>query len=274
MKKGIVVSDIHCGSMYGILPPDFVTFEGVPKLQNPGQEYLWKCWLDFVNRVEHFEPDFVIVNGDAVDGPQKKSEGAELSLASPKDQKDAAIKTLRVLRSVSRKAKWFFTQGTPYHVGNYGASEEDIAEAMDATPYASLGTGKLCRETLRLPVGDVLVEAAHHVSFSSTYKSTPLEKETQAHWMASATHGIVLPDIQIRSHVHHYRKLETSTGLILTSPCWQLQTRYARKNSTVRLLPDIGGVFLKIHGKLKGEPWYEVHAERYKLPPMPIADPL
>jgi len=274
MKKGVIVSDLHAGSFYGLLPPEFITFEGVPKLQNPGQIYLWQCWLDFVNRVETFNPDFVIANGDLVDGPQKKNLGAELSLASPKDQKDAAIATLKVLRSVSGRAKWYFTQGTPYHVSHFGEAEEDVAEAMGATPYASLGTGKLCREVLRLPIGDVLLEAAHDISFSSTYKSTPLEKETQAHWMALASHDIPLPDLQIRSHVHHYRHLGHPTGAILTTPCWQLQTRYARKNSTVRLLPDIGGIFLTIHGKAEGAPWYNVYPEKYKLPPMPIADPL
>src|SRR5262249_8643486 len=143
MRRGIVVSDTHCGSFYGLLPPDFLTFEGVPKLQNVGQQYLWKCWLDFSIRAEEFKPDFVIANGDLVDGLQFKNHGAELSLSNWKDQRDAAIKCLKVLRSVTRKAKWYFVQGTPYHVGNFGEAEEDIAEAMGATPYPSVGTGKL-----------------------------------------------------------------------------------------------------------------------------------
>jgi hypothetical protein len=271
MRRGVVVSDLHCGSFYGMLPPDYITFEGVPKIQNPGQKYLWECWLDFVSRVETFGPDFVIVNGDCVDGPQKKNAGAELSLPSPKDQKDACIKTLKVLRSISAKAKWYFTQGTPYHTGHFGEAEEDIAEAMDATAYPSVGSGKLCREVLTLWVEDVLLEAAHHISFSSTYKSTPLEKEAQATWMAAATHQLPIPDLQIRSHVHHFRHLGHPTGGILTTPCWQLQTRFARKNSTRRLLPDIGGTLLTIHGKTKGAPWYDLHAERYKLPKIHIA---
>jgi hypothetical protein len=44
MKRIAVVSDLQCGSIFGMLPPDFMTGEGVPKLQNPGQRYLWECW--------------------------------------------------------------------------------------------------------------------------------------------------------------------------------------------------------------------------------------
>src|SRR5215469_6241546 len=130
MKRGVCVSDLHSGSSYGLLPPDFVTFDGVPKLLNSGQEYLWKCWLDFCNRAEAFDPDFVIVNGDDVEGLQRKQDGAELCLSNWKDQRDASIKTLKVLRSVTHRAKWYFTKGTPYHTGHFGEAEEDIAEAM------------------------------------------------------------------------------------------------------------------------------------------------
>jgi hypothetical protein len=44
MKRGVVVSDLHCGSIYGMLPPQFETFDGTVKLQNAGQDCFWKCW--------------------------------------------------------------------------------------------------------------------------------------------------------------------------------------------------------------------------------------
>jgi hypothetical protein len=274
MKRLAVVSDLHCGSIFGLLPPDFLTFEGVPKLQNAGQKYLWECWLDFANRVEDFDPHAVIVNGDDVDGLQKKQHGAELSLTNCKDQRDAAIATLRVLRSATRKAKWYFTQGTPYHVGNFGSAEEDIAAAMDATRYPSLGSGKLCRETLTLEVdGGVIIEAAHHISTATIYKATPAEKEMQATWMDAVNNGTPLPDLQIRSHVHNYTNVEQGMGRVVTTPCWQLQTRYARKNSVHRLQPHIGGILIEAdyQAKKRGNSACQVRREIYKLPPVKIA---
>src|SRR6266446_4517300 len=34
------------GSVYGLLPPDFVGSDGSEKPQNEGQKYLWECWQD------------------------------------------------------------------------------------------------------------------------------------------------------------------------------------------------------------------------------------
>ena len=273
MKRGIVVSDLHVGSWDGLLLRGYVTSEGVEKLQNPGQEYLEQCWLDFVNRVERFDPDFVIANGDLVDGPQRKSQGAELSLPNPRDQKEACIAALRPLRAVTRRAEWFFTQGTPYHVSYWGEAEEDIAQAMGATPYPSVGSGKLCREVLKMDFEGVILEAAHHIAFSSVYKATPLEKEVQATWMAHAVHKAILPDIQIRSHVHTKRALHHPTGITVTTPCWKLQDRFPRKSSLYRILPDIGGTYITLDGqaKLEGRRCCDAWFEPYDLPPLPIA---
>lgn len=275
MKRGIVVSDIHSGSIYGLQPPEFNIFSGVNVQQNAGQEFLWKCWLDFVVRVKVFKPDFVIVNGDVVDGPQRKNQGAELALSAPGDQVGAAIEVLRVLKKVTPKAKWYFTQGTPYHVGEWGDAEESIALALDATPYLSVGTGKLCREVLWLQMEGVILEAAHHISGGTGfYRLTSLDREAQ--WSAisakDATKGIPKSDLLIRSHVHNFAYGEHASKQVLTTPCWELQTRYARKHSVHRLHPDIGGIMIEVDGeaKRKGEAPCVIRKELYSLPPVAI----
>jgi hypothetical protein len=275
MKRGIVVSDIHSGSIYGLQPPNFETFSGVKVQQNAGQEFLWKCWLDFAKRVRVFKPDFVIVNGDVVDGPQRKNQGAELALSAPGDQVGAAIEVLRVLRKAAPKAKFYFTQGTPYHVGEWGDAEESIAGVLDATPYLSVGTGKLCREVLWLSMEGVILEAAHHISGGTGfYRLTSLDREAQ--WSAisakDATKGIPKSDLLIRSHVHNFAYGEHASKQVLTTPCWELQTRYARKHSVHRLHPDIGGIMIEVDGKskVKGEAPCVIRKELYNLPPVAI----
>jgi hypothetical protein len=275
MKRGIVVSDIHAGSIYGLQPPKFGTFSGVTVEQNVGQRFLWECWLDFAQRAGKFKPDFVIVNGDVVDGPQRKNQGAELSLIAPGDQVKAAIDVLRVLRAKTPKAKWYFTQGTPYHVGEWGDHEEAIAGALGATPYLSLGTGVLCREVLWLSTEGVILEAAHHISGGTGfYRLTSLDREAQ--WSAlsgkDATKGIPRSDLLIRSHVHNFAYGEHASKQVLTTPCWQLQTRYARKHSVHRLHPDIGGIMIEVDGsaKLKGEAPCVIRKELYNLPAVAV----
>lgn len=275
MKKGVVVSDLHAGSIYGILPPNFDTFEGVPRTQNAGQKYLWECWLDFSKRARAFKPDFVIVNGDCVDGSQYRNDGSELSLLDWRDQRLAATEALKVLKAHTGAAKWYFTQGTPYHVGHYGDAEENIAESLEGERYQSLGTGRLCKEVLWLNVDGVILEAAHHISVSTGfYRLTALDREMQ--WSAltgkDPSKGQPKVDIVIRSHVHYFSKAEHASKIGVTTPCWQLQTRYMRKNSVTRMIPDVGGIFLEVSGeaKSKGEAPVRVIKELYSLPPIRI----
>ncbi len=277
MKRIAVVSDLHCGSIYGLLPPRFQIYDESIKEQNSGQRYLFECWQDYCDRARTFEPHAVIVNGDVVDGPQRKNQGSELSLISPDDQVRAAIDTLGLLRRKCPKAKFFFTQGTPYHVGEWNGHEEAIAAAIGAEEYKSVGTGRLCREILWLELGGVIVEAAHHISVAQGfYRLTPLDREMQ--WSAlsakDSTKGVPKADLLIRSHVHHFSYGEHASKQGLTTPCWQLQTRYMRKNSVGRMLPDIGGLFIEVDGQAKkrGEAPCRIIKELYSLPPAPLTD--
>lgn len=276
MKKLCIVSDTQCGSIYGLLPPGFLTAEGVEKILNAGQRYLWDCWLDFGQRTKEFKPDAIIFNADAIDGRQRKQEGTELSLNLVSDQVRAAIQCLKVLKKSAPNAKWYFTRGTAYHVGQAGQDEEEVARALGGEKYPSVGTGVYVREVLWLDVEGVIIEAAHHIGVSQGfYRLTQLDKEMQ--WSAMAakdeTKGIPKADLLIRSHVHNFQHAEHASKQGLVTPCWQLQTTFMRKNSTYRMLPDIGGVFIEVDGsaKKRGKPPCRILKELYPLPPVTVA---
>lgn len=276
MKKLCIVSDHQCGSLFGTLPPGFITAEGVEKILNPGQKYLWECWIDFCERTKEFKPDAIFYNGDAIDGRQRKQEGTELSLNLVSDQVRAAVQTLKVLKKAAPNAKWYFTRGTAYHVGNAGQDEEEVALQLGAERYPSVGTGVYVREVLWLNIEGVIVEAAHHIGVSQGfYRLTQFDKEMQ--WSAMAakddTKGIPKADLLIRSHVHNFQHAEHASKQGLVTPCWQLQTPFMRKNSTYRMLPDIGGVFIEVDGsaKKRGKPPCRILKELYPLPPVEIA---
>lgn len=277
MKRGMVVSDLHAGSIYATLPPGFTTYEGVVKPWNVAQEYLWKCWDDFTWRAHLFKPDFVIVNGDCVEGPQRKANGFELSLQSMDDQIQAAVGILQLLKERTPGSKWYFTRGTPYHVGEWGGVEETIALVMGGESYPSVGVGKKCREVLWLNVEGVVVEAAHHIGGASGfYRMTALDREGQ--WSAMAakdtSKGVPKADVLFRSHVHFFGHVEHSSKQIVTTPCWKLADSYARKNSLHRFHPDIGGVFAEFEGekKKRGEVPCKIEKELYSLPPVQVVN--
>lgn len=275
MKKLAVISDLQCGSLFGMLPPNFITAEGIPKLQNAGQKYLWECWIDFSDRLKEFKPEAIIFNADAIDGKQRKQEGTELSLNLLSDQIRAAVDCLKVIKKKAPAAKWYFTRGTAYHVGQGGEAEEEVAKQMGAEKYQSVGTGVYVREVLWLDVEGVIVEAAHHIGVSQGfYRLTQLDKEMQ--WSAMAakddTKGVPKADLIIRSHVHNFQSAEHASKQGIVTPCWQLQTSFMRKNSTYRMLPDIGGVFIEVDGtaKKKGKPPCRILKELYPLPPVGV----
>jgi hypothetical protein len=268
-----VVSDLHCGSFYGLHPPGFVNRQNTEIAQNSGQEFLWECWLDFCDRAAAFKPDFLIVNGDVIEGPQHKEQGASVTLHHPDDQADAAIATLRFLTGRLPLCKIYFTQGTPYHVGHWNSTEEAIARAVGATPYWSLGVGDLCREVLWLDVEGVIIEAAHHISTSSGfYRATAMDRELQ--WSAmsgkDAAKGVPKVALTVRSHAHNYNDVGHATKQGFTTPCWQLQTRHARKASVHRLHPDIGGVYIWVDGNKAGKRPCRFEPEIYDLPPVQV----
>jgi hypothetical protein len=277
MKKIIAIGDLHIGSMYAPLPPDFITYDGAVKTWNPAQEYLWKCWDDFAWRCHKFAPDAIIVNGDCIEGPQKKSNGFEVSLPSQDDQCAACVAILHHLKArVPETCKWYFTAGTAYHVGEWHSAEEGIARDMGGEAYWSIGTGRQCREVLWLDAEGVILEATHHPAGSSTgfYRMTVLDRDAQWSAMAAkdATKGIPKAELLIRSHLHFFGNLEHESKQVLQLPCWKLGDRHSRKSGLHRFIPSIGGVFIEVDGtaKSRGEAPCTVRKELYSLPPVKV----
>src|SRR6266568_4957347 len=254
MKSGIVISDMHVGSIYGLHPPRFVSADDRQVPQNPGQHYTWACWMDFANKAKEFGPDVVVFNGDAIDGKQQLQHATEALLPALVDQKAAAIESLRFLQERIPRAKWYFTQGTEYHDSKGAEALEDIAAALNATKYVGAGPGRYTREVLDLELEGTVCNFAHHISPTmGFYRATAADREGQWSAMAAkdASKGVPKADACFRSHVHYFVHVEHASKHIVVVPCWQLQTRFMRKNSVYRMLPDLGGVMFTVDGSAK-----------------------
>lgn len=273
----IQIADTHFGSTVGLLPPAYGTSEGIIAQLNSVQQYLWECWLDFCARAKRFHPHAVIIVGDIVEGKQKKDGGAGLSLRLMVDQKESSIQAFKMLKAnVPKNCQWFFVQGTKYHVGERGEAEEDVARALEARRYNSVGSGIYVREVLWLVVDNsVIIEYAHSIGGTSgLYQSTALDRET--HWANirgnDQSSGMPKIDMIVRAHVHNFLTLGGPRTQSMIIPCWQIQTQHARKKSVHRLMPNIGGVFTVVSParKRKGEPPCDNVHHLYDLPPAPL----
>lgn len=279
MKKIVAIGDLHSGSMYAPMPQGFETYDGTCKTQNPAQEYLWRCWDDFTWRCHKYDPDIIIVNGDVVEGPQRKSNGFEVTLPAASDQIECAVQTLRHLKGrVRPDCRWFFTRGTPYHVGDFGDTEEAIAKQIGAEPYGSVGVGKYAREVLWGKVDGITIEVTHHPAGSSTgfYRLTVLDRDSQWAAMAAKDHtkGVPKAHLLLRSHLHFFGRAEHASKLCVMLPCWKLGDRHSRKGGLHRFIPDIGGCFINVDSSAleRGEEPCVIQKELYSLPPVPVVE--
>lgn len=252
-KLLLVVSDFHAGSIYGLWPPSVQVQAGQTShsiTYTKGQEALWQAWLGFLQDVREARPDAVVVNGDLIDGRQKAQLGTEALTVSMSDQREGAIAILQTLReAIGPDVPMYFVQGTEYHDEKAGDEAEKVAESLFGTlAPEGVGVGKHSKEGLNLEfTSGVVVNIQHGISVAGgLYRATPLDREGVWSALAGKEGKFPKADAVIRSHAHYFCHVEHQSKHIVITPCWQLQTRYMRRNSAYRMLPDIGGLFIYI----------------------------
>lgn len=236
MKRGLVISDLHCGHLLGLTPPRWQT-EDV-------QRDLWKWYVDKVQANGPY--DFMICNGDAVDGIGRK-ETHEHGTTDTNKQVREAIECI----DVSGECERYFTLGTPYHVTNNAELEEQLATHFRAP----------AKPVINLSVNGCLINAKHTTSKTSIPHGQGLVLK-QALWelVHAGTNGTEAPDIIIRSHIHEYVYIDSPLGCIITTPALQIgDTSYGRKFSGYY---DVGITVIEINGKKEFS--VNKHIYRYK----------
>jgi len=269
MKRVLVVSDLHCGSIYGLLPPGFERKDGRGRLFRQ-RRFLWDAWTQMCKETKG--ADLVVVNGDLIDGKQQIQQQTELNIATIGEQIEAASGCLREIRP-ARGARWYFVQGSEYHDQKGCPAVEAVAEKFRAakpSPGDNPGSGIYSWETLDLEVEPgVVINVQHGVSIGQGfYRATPYDREALYSALAGKAGVSPRADCIVRSHAHFFVHLEHASKHIVGSPCWQLQTRYMRKNSAYRMLPDIGAVVVEVDGsrkKVKQDP-IRIHKFLYPAP--------
>lgn len=241
-KKILVLSDLHVGSSYGLLPPSFMDGAGNLHEQNEGQKYLWGRFQHMLGRVSPQPIDAIVINGDILDGAQWKSKGAPLTLHRLEDQREAAVKVLEEVKNALPNAEWHFVEGTPYH---------EVGEEVRQVAFLLTEEKHDVHRTLTLRVGNAVIRFHHEVGFSGGFiKSGNLERELVTGSLAEAMQGWAKADAEIRSHCHYFCYVGRSNKLALVTPCWQLQTDYITKGSPTKNIPDIGAVVLSVDDAL------------------------
>lgn len=266
----VVISDLHCGSVFGLWPDKFVLSDGGTRALNPGQDFLLRCWRDAARRVARWcNVAAYVVNGDVIDGVQRRQEGVEAVTVDRPDQAEAARVLLQEFVDAAGCAPMFFVQGTEYHDARNGAEVERVAEKLGGVSYGGVGMGRYSKEVLDLSWDGVNFNFAHAISVSSgLYRETAPGREGV--WSALSGKSGKLPhaDVITRSHAHYFVHVEHESKNIAITPCWQLQTRYMRRHSVYRMVPSVGLVFWRVWraGSQVGDSRVELKKILYPLP--------
>lgn len=248
IRKIVVLSDLHIGSPFALIPHGFVTSHGNEIRPNSVQEWLMECWEDaqtWIAEQVAGEPYVLVVNGDAIDGLHH---GAVEAFSNEiEDQIEAAG---FILGPVARRAeKTFFVEGTECHTNGH---EHRIALAVGAEMNQE--TKRHIFDRLTMVCGDHTVVFKHHTGASmrswteaSAFSSHLAEERVQA-----SMNGHPIPDVLCMAHRHKFGHWEDAHGHAIVTPPWQCATRYARKvvpNPIVRpgvVMLDMGGKTVRV----------------------------
>lgn len=161
-----VVSDMHTGSVVGIMPRAWQAYDGHVIQQNPLQEILYAQWLECweaVRQLCNANPDakLIVVNaGDPVDGDHHETTELTTQRIDEQERMHVALmqEALKTVHFDHVADELYYIAGTPAHGGIGATSEERIVRAL-LGDIASGGTRAL--RVLRRRVNGVLFEVAH-----------------------------------------------------------------------------------------------------------------
>ena len=231
MQKLLVISDLHCGSQYGLIPPEYRT--EYDKTIRDSQRKGFNFYMSSLKKIGPV--DFLLINGDAIDGAQQLQKGRGQISIDPHVQVEMAQKCIEMVDA----KRVLMTTGTSYHIG-----KEDYEEYL-AKLLGIKKEGHLFKK-----IEGVIVDAKHHLAGSTVPYGvfTPLAKEWLHNllWAEKLNHP--KSDLIIRSHVHSFRFCGTHKWMAMATPALQsLGSEYGvtRCSGTV----DFGLVLFEISGK-------------------------
>ena len=251
VKYGAILSDLHCGHRVGLTPPSWqykVPSKSSTKRRkwHKIQEELWAAFDATLKKTPPL--DFVVWNGDLIDGKGKRSGGTECISSSLDDQCDMAIEVVQHVKKYCKKdAKHIGTYGTPYHTDTDGDEWENrIAEEC----FDKIGAHEW------IEVNGVVFDIKHHIGSSAVPDGRHTAVARDALWNVLWAEQDLQPraHVIVRSHVHYYSFCGDSNKLAITTPALQaMGSKYGMKRCSG--LVDWGLIFFKVDDDGNYE-WY------------------
>lgn len=229
MKKIIAISDLHCGHVAGLTPPQFQLqyFEDSTTKMNKWAGLQRELWTNFENIIERNKPfDLGFSLGDTIDGKGSRSGGTELITSDRNSQVDMAVYVHNYIRDKSCKNfKWVGVYGTGYHTSGEGGEDWEaiVAERAD---FEKIGSHEW------VDVNGCIFDLKHHVSSSSVPhgRHTPVAKEKLWNVLWAEQNLQPNSNVILRGHVHYAAFAGGPGWVAMTLPALQgMGTKYGSR---------------------------------------------
>lgn len=244
MKRGVILSDTHCGHRAGLTAPDWHGSGMGRKKERKAWEKLQKdLYAEYISIVDRIGPpiDLLIANGDLVDGRGERNGGTELTTNKVKEQSEMAIELLKVWEP--RRA--VFLAGSAYHAGKLEDFEAMIAAAFDAE-LESHACVKITSE-------NVVLDVKHKIGRSTIPhgRATAVLREKLWNVLQAIREEAPLADLVVRSHVHYHIEINDADGIAMITPALQAaRTHYGEREVSGTV--DWGLIYFEAdNGKIK-----------------------
>ena len=206
MRRLVIESDYHCGSQVGLVPPKH--WQGGKRGEH--QKELWNFRKKVLKSLQPI--DFLVVNGDCIDGKGEASGGTELITTDRHKQAAWAAEAIDLVKA----NECGLIYGTAYHTGKTEDFEDAVA-SICKTPKAFVSGQEFFK------YHGVTFDFKHFVGASGIPhgRHTAIAKEKLWNLIWADRGGQPKVDYVVRSHVHYHSGVFDRFYTGFTTPCWQ-----------------------------------------------------
>ena len=228
---------------------------------NPLQKTLLSIWKDSIDDLQQ-KPNLCVINGEPVDGANKKQLGNQSWSTNLYDQ---AMDAQKLLSMIPAK-EFLFVRGSGYHVQLDGTPVENfVSSGMKGVKYSTV-TGKKSNAWYwaDVDINGKLFSFTHHMPYAKffAYRATPLAKEMAL--MALDKGRSRKYDVIVRSHVHYYMEVRSAHTIAFTTPAWKYPDGHLTRGGLGGIYPDIG--MMEVIVEPNGEIIVRRHTTEVKTP--------
>lgn len=243
-----LVSDLHAGSRYALVPPKWWNNSKSPHMD--WTKYLWKCWQHFCDNCPPL--DCLIVNGDIVEGetPSRK-DVLDAVTDSFLVQGEMAELMLGMLLEKAKPRQWWLLRGTAFHDGKHSETIEAVARNLGAQQW---GEHRWTGYVLEAKWRGLNLNVTHHMTTGAIYSGTLMSRTALFATAAEQSLHVNNADLIVRSHLHMKAVGKYYGKWVVLMPCWKVCTPYAIKRMEfyrASLLNDLGAVIVETDGSGK-----------------------